>query len=821
MPPQTRSSGRVPADPSPDRVYKSSKPAKQAKFPHRRTEVRTYSSRKPTARIANHQQKTLTQMFETTRSSPVRLDLSDDEEEPKPRKRRRKTMGDEPTPSSSFHTQTLTQMSRRSSEKSPREEEDEDVWQFQPSDDEAEKNPPVLPSANDKENQVPGQNQSSKPPSRTPSVVPQTPTNKRVIFEIPSSVGSPLTPMLARYSPAPKRSPLKDKSTNTMSPIPKLNTSVKRPRTLTVQDSYATTGSQSSSQIVSPTKMPLQPTKNVRFITPHPTASLAPMEEDEEEEGEREVSPSPRRPQRSPLVEIADSEDDFDSLEILDEEAEGYDAVGEDTQFQMDQILISSEENVTSEEASPAEEGDSDKENVAPAAREDDDDDDDEEEEDATVVLSKPFVFAKLAREDSRRETVEVITSSPEPTHTSGSSVLQTASRETNEESVSQTTPIQSQKTPKAKGKAPVETPKTPHTQGLESQRLPYSVIHGMGRQGDRTDIFISIHPEHMDAIVAGEKNHEFRNYRIPHTVTRMWLYITKPVAELRYMACISEARSPGEIDEDGIGNADFNQHKTSKFAYHLKKVFQLNDPMPLQEMMGLDWLHGPPQKYNYVPPAVVGQLMANLRCCVIGNDEEEDEEDVPEPETGRKESLPTAKGPSEEQTVSQELLEQFRSDIEHSTQHHSSDADLLVPSSQTPTKNRGGRKFGTELPHFTKPALPPTPLSRPPNPTPRRAVRPSQATTVSQTSSPSQSPVKSRAAPRRPTRSNNNSSLPIFMDDEDEDDSPVHLPLGTFQMDSSQLLSKSQMLPESLLRDDGGDDDEIIVFDSDQDDEL
>ncbi|KAK1719061.1 hypothetical protein BDP67DRAFT_504155 [Colletotrichum lupini] len=828
MSPQTRSSGRTPAaaNPSPDRVYKSSKPAKQAKFPHRRTEVRTYSARKPTARIANHQQKTLTQMFETTRSSPLRLDLSDEEEEPKPRKRRRKTMGDEPTPSSSFHTQTLTQMSRRSSEKSTaEEEEEEDVWQFQPSEDEVEKDQPVLPSGNDKENQVPGKKQSSKPPSRTPSVVPQTPTNKRVIYEIPSSIGSPLTPMLARYSPAPKRSPLKDKSTNTMSPIPKPTASVKRPRTLTVQDSYATTGSQSSSQIVSPSKMPLQPTKNVRFITPHPTASLAPMEEDEEVKGEREVSPSPRRPQRSPLVEIADSEDEFDDLEILDEEAEGYEAVGEDTQFQMDQVPASSEEEVASKEASPAEEGDSDKENVAPAAKEDDDE---EDEEDATVVLSKPFVFPKLSRDDSdRRETVEVITSSPEPTHDSGSSVLKTASRETNDESVSQTTPTPSQKTPKAKGKAAVETPKTPktpYTQGLESQRLPYSVIHGMGRQGDRTDIFISIHPEHMEAIVAGEKNHEFRNYRIPHTVTRMWLYVTKPVAELRHMACFSEAKSPGEIDEDGVGNAEFNQNNGSKFAYHLKKVFQLNDPMSLREMMDLDWLHGPPQKYNYVPPAVVGQLMANLRCCVIGKDGEEEDDIVSEPEIGRKEFLPAAGGPSEEQTVSQELAEQLRSDIEHSTQHHSSDADLLVPSSQTPTRNRGGRgarKFGTELPQFTKPALPPTPLSRPPNPTPRRAVRPSQATTASQASSPSQSPVKFRSAPRRPTRSNNNSSLPIFVDDEDEDDSPVHLPPGTFQMDSSQLLSKSQMLPESLLRDDGGDEDDIIVFDSDQDDEL
>ncbi|KAK1589769.1 uncharacterized protein LY79DRAFT_556272 [Colletotrichum navitas] len=808
MPPQTRSGGRVTAAPPPDRVYKSVKPAKQAKFPHRRTEVRTYSARKPTARIPNHQQKTLTQMFETTRSSPVRLDLSDDEETPAPKKKRRKTMGDEPTPSSSFHTQTLTQMSRRSSDKSPVEEEEEDVWQFQSSDDETENGPPVLPSANDKENLLSGKNA----PSRTPSVVPQTPTNKRIVLEIPSSQGSPLTPMLARYSPAPRRSPLKDKSTNTMSPLPKLTGSVKRPRTLTVQDSYATTGSQGSSQqFTSPSKVPLQPAKNVRFITPHPTASQPPTEEaaeeeetDSEEQEGRDISPSPRRPPRSPLREIADSEDESGDLEILDEEAEGYDAVGEETQLQMNQLLASSEEKQASKEASPADDGDSDKENVAPSA-------DEEDEEEATVVLSKPFVFPELGRLDStasdRRETVEVITSSPEPTRNSDSSIDE-ASGETNDESICQT-PTQSQKTPKTKGRGLVETPKTPHTQGLESQRLPRDVINGMGPQGDRTDIFISIHPEHMEEIVSGRKNHEFRNYKIPHTVSRMWLYITQPVAELKYMACFSDAKSPGEIDEDGIGNAEFNQKKGSKFAYHLYKLYELNDPMSLQYMMDRDYLHGPPQKYTYVPPAVVGHLMANLRCSVLGDDE--DEEDEAEPETGRGGSLPAAGGGrSQDPTISQELAEQIRSDIEHSTQHPSSDADLLVPSSQTPTKSR--RKFGTEL-HLTKPALPPTPFSRPSKPTPRRVVRPSQATTASQASSPSQS--SSKSVPR-PTHAD--SSLPIFVDD--DDDSPIRLPSGTFQLDSSQLLSKSQMLPESLLPE-GRENEDDIIFDSEQDDEL
>ncbi|OLN85284.1 hypothetical protein CCHL11_04359 [Colletotrichum chlorophyti] len=802
MPPQTRSGGRVAATAPaahPDRVYKAKKPAKQAKFPHRRTEVRTYSSRKPTARVSNHEQKTLTQMFETTRSSPPLIDVSEDEEDPVPQKKRRRTTGDEAIPNSSFHTQTLTQMSRRSDEKSPAV--DDDVWQFQPSDDETDKNP-VLPSANHKEDQVLGQ----KAPRRTSSVVPQTPTNKRTILEIPSSQSSPLTPMLARYSPAPKRSPLKDKSTNTMSPIPKLTGSLKRPRTLTVQDSYATTGSQSSALHSSPIKAQVQSAKNVRFITPHPTASLAPLDE-QDTEGEqpdgRNVSPSPCRPHRSPLGEIADSEDELDDLEILDEEADGYDVPGEETQLQMDQLLTSSEEMLVSKVDSPLEDCDSDKENVAPVASED--------EEEATVILSKPFVFPKLGRQDSdnRRETVEVVTSSPEPTRDSNSSNSNQVSHEFTEESISQT-PRRSQKTLKSKREALMETPRTPYTQGFESQRIPIKVIQAMTPPTDRTDIFISIHPEHMEHIVAGTKNHEFRNYKIPNTVLRMWLYVTKPASELRYMACISHAKVPGEIDEDGIGNAEFNQKKPSgsKFAYHLQKLYELNDAVPLQEMEDLEWLKGPPQKYSYVPPAVVGQLMFNLRCCVFG-EEVEEQEAASENKVDRKGSSHAAAASltSQDRTMSQELADQIRSDIEHSTQHPSSNTDILAPSSQTPTRNR--RAFGTEL-HFTKPALPPTPFSRPSNPTPRRAVRPSQATTVSQSSSPSQSPVR----PMAPAM-HTNSSLPIFVDD--EDDSPVRLPPGTFQIDSSQLLSRSQMLPESLLLDSERD----IVFDSDQDEEL
>jgi hypothetical protein len=43
------------------------------------------------------------------------------------------------------------------------------------------------------------------------------------------------------------------------------------------------------------------------------------------------------------------------------------------------------------------------------------------------------------------------------------------------------------------------------------------------------SDIFISIKAPHMDNIISKAKNHEFRKYLIPGTVTRMWCVCLPP----------------------------------------------------------------------------------------------------------------------------------------------------------------------------------------------------------------------------------------------------------------------------------------------------
>src|SRR6266487_3245672 len=105
MPPRKRVS--EPAN----RVYKSSTPLSQAKFPEQKKSIQSYG-KKSSKRIPK--QETLTQM------DFLRMNYFPDEEEEnfspyedeieKPKKKRRKTMGDELSRTPQYHTQTITQL---------------------------------------------------------------------------------------------------------------------------------------------------------------------------------------------------------------------------------------------------------------------------------------------------------------------------------------------------------------------------------------------------------------------------------------------------------------------------------------------------------------------------------------------------------------------------------------------------------------------------------------------------------------------------------------------------------------------------------------
>ncbi|KAH6843170.1 hypothetical protein B0I37DRAFT_383890 [Chaetomium sp. MPI-CAGE-AT-0009] len=373
------------------------------------------------------------------------------------------------------------------------------------------------------------------------------------------------------------------------------------------------------------------------------------------------------------------------------------------------------------------------------------------------------------------------------------------------------------------------------YSQGLESQRIPLEVIRSLGPQTDRSDILTLFPADIVEGITNGVRDHEFRNYKFPAQVSRCWIYTDLPVGEVKYMATLGPAQEPGQIDShSGVGNAEFNAGTSGyKFAHKLLQVYQLNNPVPLADMEENGLGAGPPQRYKYLPLAIVGQLVANLRCPLFAEEYENDfsynDGDV---------------------TISQELADQLRSDILHSTQKPSRDArphdeEDVIPASQSPTKQRPAPTPTPQADNnFTRPPVPtrssqrirdqessqpsatprpnpphhhhrqPTPsrtttttTRRPPSSTSTRYVRPSQATTASDVSAVS-SPEKSSGPPSVPRPplpdSSDLSSLPSLPDHyhDDDGDGASLLPHPR----PGLLLSSSQggvLPPDSLLVDD------------------
>lgn len=321
-------------------------------------------------------------------------------------------------------------------------------------------------------------------------------------------------------------------------------------------------------------------------------------------------------------------------------------------------------------------------------------------------------------------------------------------------------------------------------TQGLESQRLSTQFVDCMAPRTMKSDIIISIHPQHVTNIVNRSKDHEFRSWPIPQGVSRLWIYETRPTSELRYMAVISEAKTPGEItDLRGLGNASFNAQSGGlmRYAYEILELYELADPLSLTKLREKEWISSPPQKYAFVRPAVLDQLIANLKPPLFV-------------------STPASQdNPSSPLTISQEAEAQLLSDVREQTNWQSASSPYRQP-------------------HLTSaPVTPTKPLSS----------YPSQATTVDLT--PSQpvpsSPFRGEIVHDSPIRECPSSTPiqlpPLRRDAEEHDETPAESELESlvpFSIASSQLLTKSQMLPESLLNDSVPEPPPVIADSEDED---
>jgi len=853
MPAQTRSRGKPPAD----GIYRSTAAApKQKEFPHRRRSVKTYGRRKPAKDPA---QETLTQMNFTSSAVQHFADFPSDEEEgaqddevediesskptrkaksttktrgnrrktagdesfvqlqQPPRSKRRRTLGDSPnlSVSNTFHTQTLTQMLSV-----PKDEED--VWQINGSEDEEDLGlivrTPSKKSAKHAANEVVGGTESA-----VPSLIKSaTPAGRQMKTEIPSSQ-SPATPMLLRYSPIP-HSPLITKSTNVAAPSPILREPLKRTSSTVIPDSYSTTHD-------SPTPTPKStvkatPSKRLRFDLPEDKENITPGRT-------KPKSPKPKSQTtgRRPLQEVPDSDEELDEdLDETEYETETEDDGTSDPGTPTPKRLKS----VPPPSINPELENDSTEPVHSPLQDRTDLVISTEARELRQELGRDPRSKASPVLEPEARESLEPSyggSAENSPSHRPGGyrSLRDKPEVEQNggedreaqrparvKQAMIDSAPayiIERTPTPEpsvadeagndgSMGDTSISTQDYMYTQGLESQRLSLDAIRATGPQTPHSDIMVSLHPEHIAKITDRSKNHEFRAWKIPPQVSRIWIYITKPESQLKYMCIFGEPKTPGEIqDEKGIGNVEFNRGmKAAKFAYEILEVYELNNPVSLEEMKTKGWVNGAPQKYTYIPPAVVGELTANLRCALFGGHTQP-------------RSSPNA-GISE----SQELKAQLQSDADYSTQHYSDALEEVVPASQSPLENHTRSKGASDKRDFAKPALPKA-LSRtsslqdqdsPKLPSQRRGssfVRPSQATTVSHvSSSPAISPQKSgdRADPQT-----------IFISSQS---SPTVLRRNDSSIRSSQFPTRSQLLPDSLLNDDIHEPPPIVYDSADED---
>lgn len=640
--------------------------------------------------------------------------------------------------SSKYHTQTLTQMpSWRSSDQDEHGNDEVLAMVVADSDDE---DGHVASLGSDKgtwhEQQETPQSKKRKRPSPAPRyedcMDPQTPSKQRSLrTEIPSSQPSPFTPdfdISQRFwSPLAlgvDRTPLKERSTNLDAPSPSIG-SLKRSRSM-VQDSWSTVnGGLGSSPTRSTTDgfnrakdVKRTPLKEIHFVDVESTGAGDVSIELGEDKDALENHDPRRASQKSPqLYEevIMDSDEEFEGFSDDEPEAPGtpspscrtVDRVVETDDRANAGRIGSTQLEKTAQHNAPSSALQLSTVDEPLATRMGTDCDeaitsttrsldvlgpeaasDENSPQQPCVVIdeiggpglgrSVGFMADDLTDQGCSRATANdniMLQPAIEDEDTEPETPSRDDRRPSISSAVEKETPLSSpQKT--SPGLPPVsQIGYSYKSQAFESQRVPFEIIRQMAPQTDRSDVIISISPDHVQKITEGAKTHEFRDYRLPQTVGRMWIYITRPVQQLKYMAIVSGYKLPGEVaaDDTGIGNTEFNEGKGKKYAYELKQVYELNNPVSLERMKENGWVEQAPQKYEYVPPAVLGELMGNLRCALF---EEHESGSI---------SASQYHGQSQEAvTISQELAQQLRSDIEHT--------QLRAQISSSPHDSQQGR---------------------------------------------------------------------------------------------------------------------------------
>ncbi|TVY82824.1 hypothetical protein LSUE1_G003474 [Lachnellula suecica] len=595
---------------------------------------------------------------------------------------------------------------------------------------------------------------SSMPPPQTP--------RRAFPLEIPSSQ-SPSTPISIHSKGSARRLPLKEMSINT--PIP-FNTgrrghkSPEKVPILEVRDTFDT-GTVPSDQNPLPSS-PMRRSsvaKSVRFAIP------------EDDEETHVASPTPKRA-FSQFSLSQTSPKQASRTEILDSDAESDDEIDLELEEPIQPVLQEHEEqDVAGEEPQPVQQ--------------------EHEEQNTANEEPEPLATSNRDDEDLRPETCYGDIGL-ETQFEAGKLVDLASSSDADEESQVQS------------GEATFQE----ETQITASQRLSNTQVHAMAPRTSNSDVFISISFQKMEKILEKKIDYEKRNWPIPPTVSRIWMYELSPVSTLKYMAVIGPAKRPGQISNDsGEGNAEFNSKPNSKlYAYEILELYELANPLHISELKSNEWLLMPPPKTKWVTPAVIDQLMANLKPPLIGPNAIQDT--PPSSATDTQEA--------EEQLMS--TIRQF-TQVSSPSQLHASDNDMseslddleAIPSSPIPKlepQDTQNAVLSSQIIKYEEqdadeiiPSSQQETDQQEDTPEMARLPRPSQATTVdlSQSQTPRQNSIIFES-PRRRAPSSTPLRLPTLHPGSSDHQGPESL--VPYSMASSQLLTRSQMLPESLLAD-------------------
>ncbi|KAH8684451.1 hypothetical protein BGZ60DRAFT_166223 [Tricladium varicosporioides] len=773
------------------RVYKSAAHKQQTKLTKAKKNVRTYGKKASGPKV-DRKDNTLTQMDfvkmqQIAQEQEGQEDDSDYDQQGEKRKKRRKTMVDTPEEEESrirYHTQTISQVLDHSLDGTPQGGGLYDG----PNSSQLVRAAAALSGLQNRNTsrttrsrvaiQIPSE---EMPPPQTPRrILPQ---------EIPSSQ-SPATPD-SIHSQISRRSPLKQVSINT--PIPfnanrRSGPSPSKQPKLEIRDTYGTESdiSQQNNAASTPGRRSshASPGKNVRFAIPEIKDGL----------GGCAVGWPLMRPEGS----IPPSQDHpvkkITRIEILDSDAESEEEIELEIEAPTNNIYqMKDDAKADLEELS---EGKSQ----------------DETEPEPETCYGGDFGFeTQVAVEDIMDTSIGTFNSTTRESSIAIDYGEATVSNKTHlHSSPSQhENPNITTAQHRLKEELIIETP-AKRARYMESQRLDTQHLAVMAPRTAESDIFISVHPSQVKDIIEGTRDHITRNWAMAPTVSRVWIYETAPVSTLVYMAAISAAKRPGEVkSESGKGNIDFNTKDDASGwrAYEILEIYELADPLPLSELISNAWLHAAPSKFKKVPPAVLDQLMANLKPRLVGPEYPEESpqssatdtqnasaqlisnlrqftqvenappvSSSPQAEVAMPSSPPLLRvAPVPSQRVKFESQSQFIPDIYEFQEEPEEEVEERVPSSQQEHSSPSPRK--------------------------RRYPALSQATTVdlSQHSTPRQASLPEIVweSPSHPIPTSTPLKLPTPHAHETKD---VQESLVPFSMASSQLLTKSQMFPDDLL---------------------